>query len=97
MIGEELPSSSSPADAATEDIGRMARMVLNDDGNMNEFVVEAMNKRLASVLIVANDTRPYSNVNESLLYDKLTIFLLTLSSSSLSLLTPCPTPSVIAA
>ena len=69
MIGEELPSSSSPADAATEEIGRMARMILNDDGNMNEFVVEAMNKRLASVLIVANDTRPYSNVNESLLYE----------------------------
>ena len=57
MIGEELPSSSSPADAATEDIGRMARMVLNDDGNMNEFVVEAMNKRLASSdLIVAIPT-----------------------------------------
>jgi predicted membrane chloride channel (bestrophin family) len=52
MIGEELPSSSSPADAATEEIGRTARMTPND-GNMNEFEFEAMNKRLASFLIVA--------------------------------------------
>jgi len=66
MIGEELPSSSSPADAATEEIGRMARMILNDDGNMNEFVDEAMNTRLASVLIIANT--PPVNSNESLLY-----------------------------
>jgi hypothetical protein len=55
MIGEELPSSSSsPAVEATEEIGRTARMIPNDDGNMNEFDVEAMNKRLACVLIVAD-------------------------------------------
>lgn len=58
MIGEELPSSSSsPAVEATEEIGRTARMIPNDDGNMNEFDVEAMNKRLACVLIVAESNR----------------------------------------
>jgi hypothetical protein len=53
MIVEDEGLPSSPAYAATEVIGRTARMTPNGDGNMNEFDVEAMNKKLVSVLIVA--------------------------------------------